>query len=547
MSIEELFNFLLDHSPALIVAIPLLGAFLTPLVAKINDKVRNVFVIFIVALTSFLVFLLANDVLTNGSIRTYVFGGGSALTDGGFAIRILFEVDGFSAFMAIIASILAIAGVIYAWSHMKEHTGLDKFYTLVLLMVAGMFGMILTGDMFNFFVFLEITSIASCALIAFYTHKGKAVDAGFKYLVISSIGALFILFAIGILYSQYNALNMAVIANSITFSFLDKIALVLLISGLAMKAGIVPMHMWLPDAYGRAPSSVTVILIGATQASLYGLFRMVFSVYGNVFSSIDATKDTVISTISSVNSIGWMLIILAILTMLIGALMALKQSDLKRLIAFAALAEVGYMLLGMGVRLASKVSQDITIAGETTTQVAFQSYSATALTGSVFHIMNDALDIGLLFLVAGAIYLVTKETSLDKLGGLARNMKYTTVFFLIGLFAVSGMPPTNGFASKLIIYETTFQLNPIIAIVAILCSILLLAVFVKVFHSAFLGPKLPSLKDAKEAPRSLLIAMGIIACIIIFIGLFPSLFIENIVTPAANAIMDSAKYITAVI
>ena len=548
MSIEELFNLFLDHSPALIVAIPLLGAFLTPLVAKINDKVRNVFVIFIVALTSFLVFLLANDVLTNGSIRTYVFGGGSALTDGGFAIRILFEVDGFSAFMAIIASILAIAGVIYAWSHMKEHTGLDKFYTLILLMIAGMFGMILTGDMFNFFVFIEITSIASCALIAFYTNKGKAVDAGFKYIVISSIGALFILFAIGILYSQYNALNMAVIANSITFSFLDKIALVLLISGLAMKAGIVPMHMWLPDAYGRAPSSVTVILIGATQASLYGLFRMVFSVYGNVFSSTDFTNEIVVNTVSSVNSIGWMLIILAILTMLIGVLMALKQSDLKRLIAFAALAEVGYMLLGMGVRLASKVSQDIAVTGgETTIQVAFQGYSATALTGSVFHIMNDALDIGLLFLVAGAIYLVTKETSLNKLGGLARNMKYTTVFFLIGLFAVSGMPPMNGFASKLIIYETTYQLNPIIAIVAILCSILLLAVFVKVFHSAFLGPKLPSLKDAKEAPKSLLIAMGIIACIIIFIGLFPNIFIENIVTPAANAIMDSAKYITAVI
>ncbi|MCK4902589.1 MAG: hypothetical protein KAS76_04455, partial [Thermoplasmatales archaeon] len=314
--IEDLFNFLLDHSPALIVAIPLLGAFLTPLVAKINDKVRNVFAILVVAFTSFLVFLLANDVLTNGSIRTYVFGGGDALTSGGFAIRILFEVDGFSAFMAIIATILAIAGVIYAWSHMKEHTGLDKFYTLILLMVAGMFGMILTGDMFNFFVFLEITSIAACALIAFYTHKGKAVDAGFKYIVISSIGALFILFAIGILYSQYNALNMAVIADSITFSFLDKIALVLLISGLAMKAGIVPMHMWLPDAYGRAPASVTVILIGATQASLYGLFRMVFSVYGNVFSSTDATKDTVINTINSVNSIGWMLIVLAILTML---------------------------------------------------------------------------------------------------------------------------------------------------------------------------------------------------------------------------------------
>jgi multicomponent Na+:H+ antiporter subunit D len=219
--------------------------------------------------------------------------------------------------------------------------------------------------------------------------------------------------------------------------------------------------------------------------------------------------------------------------------MALKQNDLKRLIAFAALAEIGYMLLGLGVRLASKVVNE--------GQVGFNEYSTTALTGSIFHIMNDALDIGLLFLVAGAVYLVTKETNLNKLGGLARNMKYTTIFFLIGLLAVSGMPPMNGFSSKLIIYESTYQLNPIIGIIAILCSILLLAVFVKVFHSAFLGPKIPYLKDVKEAPRSMLLAMGIIACIIIFIGLFPNLILQNIVQPATEAITNYSAYIGGVI
>ena len=546
MNLEQFIDLIVQHSPALIVAVPLLGAFLTPLVAKINDKVRNIFVILTVGLTVFLVFLLANDVFTNG-IRTYVFGGGPTVIGSGesaFAIRILFEVDGLNVFMAIIAAILALTGVIYSWAFMKENTGLDKYYTLILLMVAGMFGMILTGDMFNFFVFLEITSISACALIAFWTNKGKAVDAGFKYIVISAIGALFILFAIGILYGQYNALNMAVLANSIEYTFLDKIALILLLTGLAMKAGIVPMHMWLPDAYGRAPSSVTLILIGATQASLYGIFRMTFSVYGKTIGNTELTKG-IIDTVINVNSIGWLLIVLAIATMLIGVLMALKQYDLKRLIAFAALAEIGYMLLGLGVRLASKYIQyDNTGA---MTGIAFQEYSNPALTGSIFHIMNDALDIGLLFLVAGAIYIVTRETSLNKLGGLARNMKYTTVFFLIGLLAVSGMPPTNGFASKLIIYESTFQLNPIIGIVAILASILLLAVFVKVFHSAFLGPKLPQFKGVKEVPKSMLLAMGIIACIIIFFGLFPNFVIDNIVQPAADAIVNYSSYIGGVI
>ena len=216
---------------------------------------------------------------------------------------------------------------------------------------------------------------------------------------------------------------------------------------------------------------------------------------------------------------------------LIGVTMALIQSDFKRLIAYGAVAEIGYMLLGIGAGLAVLGDPNALAAG------------ITAMHGGIFHIMNDALDIGLLFLVAGAIYYATKETSLDKMGGLARNMKYTSIFFIIGLLAVAGMPPMNGFASKLIIYESTYQLNPIIAIIAILASIMLLAVFVKVFYSAFLGPALPKFKNVKEAPKSMLIAMGIIASIIIFIGLFPDIFINNVVEPAARAIENSGQYI----
>jgi multicomponent Na+:H+ antiporter subunit D len=525
---------LILHSPALIVAIPLLGAFLTPLISKINDKVRNIFVIFIVLLTSAIVLLLANDIYAvYGKIHTYVFGGSSPVTQGGFAIRILFEVDGLNIFMALIATILAIVGVIYSWAFMKENTGLDKYYTLYLLMIAGMFGMILTGDMFNFFVFLEITSIASCALIAFWTNKGKAVDAGFKYIVVSATGALFILFAIAILYGQYNALNMAVLASKIEFTFLDNIALVVLVTGLAMKAGIVPMHMWLPDAYGRAPASVTLILVGVTQASLYGALRMIFTVYGDSLS-------TTLNQIGDINIelnllLGIFIVALALLTIFIGVLMALKENNFKRMIAFAAVAEIGYMILAIGAALTTVFSATDIGTG------------AMALKGGIFHILNDALDVGLLFLVAGAVYYATKETSLNRLGGLARNMKYTTIFFLIGLLAISGMPPMNGFASKLIIYESTYQVNPILSIIAILCSILLLAVFVKVFHSAFLGPKQPKFDDVKEVPKSMLLAMGIIACIIIFIGLFPDIVVNNIVQPAVNAITDNSNYISNVI
>ena len=510
-----------DYTVALVVAVPLLGAFLTPLVGRINDKLRNVFVIIVLALNAFLVFLLASDVLATG-IKTYVFGAKDLSYP---IVRILFEVDAMSIFMAIISSILVLVAVIYSWSFMKENTGLDKYYTLILLLTAGMLGMVLTGDMFNFFVFLEISSIASCALIAFWTNKGESVEAGFKYIVISAMGALFVLFAVALLYGQYNALNIAILSNVIQYTFLDKIALVLLIVALAMKAGIVPMHMWLPDSYGSAPSSISIILVSATLASLYGVLRVIFTLYGNVLSVI-ANFDIPVNVI-----IGWFIVALAIISILIGVIMALIQTDFKRLIAYGAVAEIGYMLLGIGAGIAALGT----------------AYGKTALDGGIFHIMNDALDVGLLFLVAGAIYYATKETSLDKLGGLARNMKYTTVFFVIGLLAIAGMPPLNGFASKLLIYESTFQLNPILAIVAILCSILLLAVFVKVFYSAFMGPQLPKFKDVKEVPKSMLFSMGILACIIVIFSLFPEFIINNLVEPAANALIGYSEYISQVV
>ena len=525
----------LTHSPALIIAVPLLGAFLTPLVSRINKEIRNIFVILTMGLTGFLIALLSHDVLINGNVHTYIFGSKDL---GSPVVRILFEVDAMNAFMIIIGAILAFVAVIYSYSFMKEETGLDKYYTLMLLMTAGMLGMMLTGDMFNFFVFLEITSIASCALIAFWTNKGKAVEAAFKYIVVSTIGALFILFAIAILYSQYNALNMAVLANSIDLSntstaFLDKIALALLVAGLAMKAGIVPMHMWLPDAYGRAPAPVTVILIGTTQAGLYALFRVVFTIYG---SSLTTQLNKIGEVSITMNTaLGGIAVTLAVVTIIVGVLMALKQNNLKRMIAFAAVAEIGYMFLAFGAFLISLSDQNLANAG------------LYALQGGIFHIINDALDIGLLFLVAGALFYATKETSLNRMGGLARNMKYTTIFFVIGLLAVSGMPPMNGFASKLLIYQSTFLINPILGIIAILCSILLLATFVKVFHSAFLGPQIPRFKDVKEVPKSMLAAMGIITCIIIFFGLFPDLILSNIVEPAANALVDNSNYISSVL
>lgn len=512
---------LLMHSPALVIAVPLLGAFLMPLFGRLHASVRNSFALFMLGLTGGLIGVLASDVFSHGP-RVYVFGAQDLSIP---VVRILFEVDSMSMFMALITVMLAIVAVIYSWSFLRSEDGLDKYYTLLLLVVTSALGMELTGDIFNFFVFLEISCIASCALIAFWVEEGEALEAAFKYIVVSSVGALFVLFVIGVFYAQYNALNIATLASVLQLTFLDKIALVVLIVVLGMKAGLAPMHMWMPDAYGRTPPSVTLVIMSATLASFYGVLRIVFTLYGNSLTT------AIRFSLPLHVLVGWILIALAVVSILIGVIMALVQTDLLRLIGYTAVAEIGYMFLAVGTSIAALGAP----------------YATVALHGGILHLLNDAFDIGLLFLVAGAILYVTKKRSLDEIGGLARTMKFTTVFFIVGLLAVAGMPPLNGFASKFLIYESVYQLNPILSIVAILCSILMLAIFVKVFYAVFLGPELPSLADVKEAPRGMVLAMGIFALLAVIIGLFPNIFIDTLVRPAAAALLDHAQYINMVV
>lgn len=508
-------NYML-HLPALIIALPLFAAFLTPLVDRAGRKARNAFVFIFMAITFILCIFLAKDVFDNG-IKIYVMGSSNPTeaipSQAAVPIRIVLEIDGLSAFMILISVFISLIGLIYSFSHINERGG--RFYTLFLLMVVGMLGMEMTGDLFNLFVFLEILSISSAAIIAFETKRGKPVEAAIKYIVISSIAALFVLFAIGLLYGEYDLLNMAAIAKVMEFTNIDKIALVLFFSAFAMKAGAAPMHMWLPDAYGEAPGSMSMVLIVTTQASLYALLRICFTIY---YQHLDIIIPSAI-------------IILGLISIFIGVTMALAQEDIKRLIAYAAVAEVGYILLAIGVGLYGILHKEI------------DKYGMRALQGGVFHIFNDVLDIGLLFLVAGGIIYATKERNLNKLGGLAHSMKYSSILFLIGLAAVSGLPPMNGFASKIIIYEAVYKVSPILSIIAILASIIMLAIFVKIFHSVFTGPKL---QEIKEAPKLMLLSMFIIAALIIFFGLFPDVIIKNIVNPAVKSLIDNLPYISKV-
>lgn len=514
-----------EHFPILAIALPLLVAFAAPILGMISPGLRNVVAFVTLLLVNLMVALMAWDICSNGSVLYYVLGANdptqfapAGLT---FPVRIVLKLDGFSIFMALISAVVTLVVFIYSYGAIKED-GRKNYYTiLLLLMLVGMLGIEFTNDLFNFFVFLEILSISSAALVSYHHGKKHPPYAGFKYLLVSALATTFWLLGIGFLYAQYGSFNIEYLSSQLGFTLLDKIALVLMIIPLAMKAGAIPMHMWLPDAYAEAPAAVTAALVASSQASLYGLFRICFSLYGNPVPELALNYSV----------LGWIIIVLGVLSMFVGVTMALVQTDVKRLMAYHAVSQTGYMLLGVGVGLAVYMNYD---GGE-----AFASYGRVAMAGGIFHIINHAFYKGLLFLSAGVLVWRFGTRSLNKMIGLAHHDTFTTICFIVGAMAISGIPPFNGFASKILIYQSVYRFHPFLAVVAMFVSVLTLGSFVKVFYSAFLGPKREDLFATREAlPRSMTIAMSILCVAVVLMGLFPDLMVRALIDPAVQGLIS---------
>ncbi len=515
----SLWDFIGTHSAILAVAFPLLGAFLTPVVGRLGEKASRYVSFFFLSLASLMVAFMAVRVWDSGPlVYTLGYRSGSSIPQ---FFRIQLYVDGFGVFMAIIMAVVSLAVCMYSWAFVDRYTGQEKYYTLLQLVAVGSYGMVLTGDIFNLFVFFEISSMALCGLVAFRTERGESFEAAFKYMLYSTISGVLLLFAVGIFYGEYDLLNMRAIAEAMSSaggaSVLDKIALGLLVTVFSLKAGSVPMHMPTPDAYSEAPGGISAIFVAASQAGLYALFRTSFTIYGH-YDPISGAFNL------DTYTLGWIVIVLGILSMFIGVTMALVQKDIKRLMAYHAISQTGYMFLGVGVGIA--VLSD---------PVKMAAFGVDAMRGGIFHIINHALYKGLLFLTAGAVFYRAQTRNLNEMHGLGHTMKYTMVFFMIGALAIAGIPPMNGFSSKLLIYESVYQFNPIIAAIAMLVSVLTLASFVKVFYSAFMGPRPEN--PPEEVPPSMLAGMTILVVLILFFSLFPGLIVTRIVDPAVRALV----------
>lgn len=511
---SSVFNALsYQHFPIYAIMVLFLGAFLIVVFGG-NRTARNILAL--LSITASLAFILAlvKPVMWNGEIISYWMGG--RVPAGGYAIGIALEVDALSLFFALLVSVAVFVSGVYSIQYMRHDDNEREYYTLFLMLGGGVMGLVLSGDLFNMFIMVEILTFAAVALTAFRNTAKGALEAAFKYLVVGSIGSTCILVGTSMLYAQAHTLNLAQLAQVIpgNLNTATKVAFALLFVGFGTKAFIVPFHPLAADAHGAAPASISVMISGVlTKSGIYGIIRLTYFLFQTM----------------NLGTMQFLLVFIGSLSMFICVTMALAQHDFKRLLAFHSISQIGYVLTAVGLCTALGVS------------------------AGLYHAMNHTLFKGLLFLAAGAVLHETGTTDLGKLGGLSKKMPHTTVLFLIGAFSISGIPPFNGFASKWMIYQATYQKAVesgnigflLVTIIALVTSVLTLASFVKVSQSVFFGQLPRELENVKEVSFGMRLAMGIFALLCVLTGLFPNLVTTYITEPAARAVFSVAQYISA--
>lgn len=483
----------------LFVGISLAGAFLTSIVGKkvkwLPDLMGSLTTLILLGLS-----LIAVRIVATQGILIYSVGSWK------LPIGIALVLDSLTVFMLVTVNLMAFFIAIYSINYMERFTSKWKFYTLFLLMVAGMNGVVITGDMFNLFVFLEIASVASYALVAFGTERHE-LEAAFKYTVMSTVGSLFVLLGIVFLYSYTSTLNMADMANILAQKGTSNITImvsVIFIMGFGLKAALVPFHAWLPDAHPSAPAPISAMLSGILIKSLgvYTLCRVFYNIIG----------------INS--SLSLILMMLGTLSMVLGVFLAIGQWDFKRLLAYHSISQIGYVILGIGLG------------------------TPLGMIGGLFHLFNHSVFKSLLFLNSGAVEYATGTRDLQKMGGLMTKMPITGTTSLVASMSIAGIPPFNGFWSKLLIIIACVQANRLgYAFWAVLASILTLASFMKVMKYAFFGKLREKWNKVEEVPVFMKLAMVVLALICVIGGV---LLIYNInevfLKPASDVLLEGTKY-----
>ncbi|MGC9336941.1 MAG: complex I subunit 5 family protein [Candidatus Cloacimonadia bacterium] len=463
------------------IFVPLGTAFLISLVARKKEKVAGAIAMIAMAwlcVASIIVFFQLPA--ENGMIV-------ETTSEWGIPFTIPLVLDYLSLFLLVLISVIGFISALYSLQYLEHFTGRWGFFSLYMLMITGMNGVVLSGDFFNLYVFMEISLISAYSLVAFGT-EAEELEAAFKYATMGAITSTMILFGIGILYSLTSTLNMADVGIHLETMGTKRILYLvygLFIAGFGLKTALVPFHAWLPDAHPSAPAPISAMLSGVLIKTLgvYSLVRIFFNIFG---------APQVVLTI---------LLILGTLSIVIGGFLAFVQWDYKRLLGFSSISQVGYIILGIGLG------------------------TPLGILGGILHLLYHGIFKSLMFLNSGAVEYATGSRDLRTMGGLSKPLKVTSATSLIGTFAISGVPPFNGFFSKLIIIIACIQADQaVFGIIAGLMSIITLAYFLKVQRHVFYG-EAGTAKVTERVPGAMKTAMIVLAvlCLLTSLMLVPPL------------------------
>ena len=487
----------------LFVAVPLGLAFFSLIISKIYKKSSD-----ILTLCGMLFLLLLSLKFIGTTTLNYLVGNWP------WPLGIQLHIDKFSVILLLIIQIVGFLAALYAMSYMERYTAKPKFYSLFLLMIAGMNGVVITGDLFNTFVFLEIASIASYALVG-YGVESEELEASFKYLVLGNVASYMILLGIAILYANTGSLNFADISMFLQKYGTPKSVLfvyALFFMGFGLKAAMVPFHAWLPDAHPSAPAPISAMLSGVLIKALgiYAFARIFFGVFGAANNPM----------------LGNTMIVLGTLSMVVGVFLALGQYDIKRQLAYHSISQMGYVMVGLSIGVLAK-SPEVAILG---------------MAGGIYHAINHATFKTCLFLSSGAIEYGTGTRDMKKLGGLFKKMPFTSLATAVSSLSISGVPPFNGFWSKLIIIIALIQAKLyIVAGITIFVSFMTLLSFIKLQRFTIFGSLPENLSKVREVPFSMVFSLLALALLCLALGLgYP--FISDYLKDAAAGLRDLLIY-----
>jgi multicomponent Na+:H+ antiporter subunit D len=479
------------------ILIPLAAAILSPLFPP-GPVLRRAHIVAMIALLTSSIFLLRH-VMSEGILAVQL-GNWAAP----FGISLVADV--LSAVMVVVTAVIALAVAVYSlYDHdpVREQFGHHMF---LLLMLTGICGAFLTGDLFNLFVWFELLLIASFVLMALGGERSQ-MEGAIKYVVINLVASTLFLASLALLYGNAGTLNMAHLAMRLPEGdhVLTLAAAVMLLVAFGIKSAIFPLFFWLPASYHTPPHPVSAIFAGLlTKVGVYAMIR----VFTLLFIDVDVTRE--------------LLLVLAGLTMVTGVLGAVAQNEIRRLLSFHIISQIGYMVMGLAI------------------------LTPLAIAGAIFYIVHHIIVKTNLFLIAGVVQRISGDSDLRNLGGLYRSRPALALVFLVPALSLAGMPPLSGFFAKLTLVRAAVEAShPTLLIVALAVGLLTLFSMMKIWNEAFW--KTPPVDERREHDPTPppWVAIGGLAAITVAIGLFPGPLFE-IATEASRQLMNPSEYVLAV-